>query len=95
MKKEARANSAQTPYNAAAFSTGKASASLTSTSADLSTKSDRALIDEEEWMFERILPGEKGYVAIKTNFGTLNLELFCDKVSTMPINTCKADNSTL
>jgi len=67
------------PYNAATHSTGKASASLTSTSSDLATKSDRALIDEEEWMFERILPGEKAYVAMKTNLGTLNIELFCDK----------------
>ena len=31
-------------------------------------------------MFERILPGEKGYVAMQTNFGKLNIELFCDKV---------------
>lgn len=68
------------PYNAAGHSTGKAAASLTSTSSDLATKSERALIDEEEWMFERILPGEKGYVAMKTNLGTLNIELFCDKV---------------
>lgn len=69
------------PYNAANFTTGKASASLTSTSAEVATSADRALIDEEEWMFERILPGEKAYVAMKTNYGTLNLELFCDKVS--------------
>ena len=68
------------PYNAAGYTTGTASASLTSTSAVVSTKSERALVDEEEWMFERILPGEKGYVAMQTNFGKLNIELFCDKV---------------
>lgn len=53
---------------------------MTSTSAAVATKSDRALIDEEEWMFERILPGEKGYVAVNTNMGSLRVELFCDKV---------------
>jgi peptidyl-prolyl cis-trans isomerase-like protein 2 len=76
----AEASRSNIPYNAANFTTGKASASLTSTSADIATTADRALIDEEEWMFDRILPGEKAYVAMKTNFGTLNLELFCDKV---------------
>ena len=79
MKKEMAANSKKVPYNAAGHSTGRTAASLTSTSADVSTKDDRALIDEEEWMFERILAGEKGYVAIKTNLGTINVELFCDK----------------
>ena len=79
VKKQMKAQSGASPYNAANFSTGRSAASLTSTSADLSTKSERALIDEEEWMFERILPGEKGYVAMKTNLGVLNLELYCDK----------------
>jgi peptidyl-prolyl cis-trans isomerase-like protein 2 len=43
-----------TPYNAAAYSTGRSAASLTSTSADIATKSERALVDEEEYMYERI-----------------------------------------
>jgi len=79
-KETAKAISKGIPYNAAGYTTGKSAASLTSTSADVSTKSEPALIDEEEWMFERILAGEKGYVAIQTNFGKLNVELFCDRV---------------
>lgn len=61
---------------------------MTSTSAEIATTADRALIDEEEWMFERILPGEKAYVAMKTNLGTLNLELFCDKVGDAKVMSC-------
>ena len=80
MRKQLPGANGSMPYNAAGYTTGKASASLTSTSADVNTRSDRALVDEEEWMFERILPGEKGYVAVQTNFGKLNIELFCDKV---------------
>lgn len=79
--KQLRKGHTSTPYNAAHFSTGKAAASFTSTGEDLSTKNERALINEDEYMFERILPGEKAYVALKTNLGTLNLELFCDKAS--------------
>ena len=70
--------SATDPYNAAHYSTGRAAASLTSTSFNVATKSDRALIDEEEYMYDQIK--DKGYVRLVTNFGKLNLELHCDRV---------------
>lgn len=67
------------PWNASKFTTGHTAASLTSTSAPVFTKTERALYDEDELMFEAIK--EKAYVKLKTNFGDLNVELFCDKVS--------------
>lgn len=42
------------PYNAAHYSTGRMAASLTSTAAAPVTQTDRALIDEEEFMFESV-----------------------------------------
>ncbi|KEI37168.1 uncharacterized protein L969DRAFT_90240 [Mixia osmundae IAM 14324] len=71
------ATSTKVPYNASAHSTGKTAASLTSTAFTVSTKTERALIDEEEFMFNQIKG--KGYIRITTNLGALNVELFCDK----------------
>ncbi len=42
------------------------------------TENENALVDEEEFMFKEIK--EKGYARIITNLGSLNIELFCDKV---------------
>jgi hypothetical protein len=44
------------------------------------------LYDEEELMFEGVK--DKGYVQLKTNFGDINLELFCDRVRPIPSLRC-------
>lgn len=51
---------------------------MTSTSFTPVTKTEREMIDEEDFMFEQIKA--KGYVRITTNLGDLNVELYCDKV---------------
>ncbi|KAL8287646.1 hypothetical protein RQP46_003504 [Phenoliferia psychrophenolica] len=62
-------------------SSGRAAASLTSTSAAISTTIENALWDEEDLMFEAITAKqEKAFVRLVTNYGNLNCELFCDKV---------------
>lgn len=68
-------------------------ASLTSTSVDIHTATDSALYDEEELMYDAIVNPPKGkkdkdvgkrraYVRVVTSLGggSLNLELFCEKV---------------
>ncbi|KAK9728920.1 cyclophilin peptidyl-prolyl cis-trans isomerase Cyp8 [Basidiobolus ranarum] len=67
---------AKTPYNAAHFSTGRAAASFTSTAFTPVTVNERALIDEDEFMYQEIK--KKGYARIQTNFGDINVELHCD-----------------
>lgn len=67
-----------TPYNAAHFSTGRAAAAFTSSVMTPVTVNERALIDENLYMYQRIKA--KGYARLVTNFGNLNLELYCDKV---------------
>lgn len=66
------------PYNAASYSRGLAAASFTSTAMTPITENENALVDEEEFMFKEIK--ERGYARIITNLGSLNIELFCDKV---------------
>ncbi|CAO3614222.1 unnamed protein product [Cunninghamella blakesleeana] len=66
-----------TPYNAAHFSTGAVAQSFTSTAVERVTINEKALINEDEFMFKKIKT--KGYVRIVTNFGNLNIELYCDK----------------
>ena len=74
---------------------GAAGASLTSTSVDPQTESNRLVWDEEELMYEAISNPPKGkgkekdvgkrraYVRVVTSLGgSLNLELFCEKVRT-------------
>ncbi|KAK4705896.1 peptidyl-prolyl cis-trans isomerase-like 2, partial [Phenoliferia sp. Uapishka_3] len=71
---------APVPYNASVVSSGRAAASLTSTSAAISTTIENALWDEEDLMFEAITAkGDKAFVRLVTNFGNLNCELYCDK----------------
>ncbi|KAG9124982.1 Peptidyl-prolyl cis-trans isomerase cyp8 [Ceratobasidium sp. 392] len=80
------------PYNVSPFASGYTGASLTSTSMDPMTKSDAAMFDEEELMFDDIskerplksknknLASRRAYVRMVTNLGgSLNLELFCEK----------------
>jgi peptidyl-prolyl cis-trans isomerase-like protein 2 len=74
---EPASTSAQ-PWNASKLSTNKSAASLTSTTMDVHTQTDRMLYDEEELMFEAVK--DKGYVQLKTNFGDINLELYCQQV---------------
>ncbi|KAI8824424.1 cyclophilin-like domain-containing protein [Fimicolochytrium jonesii] len=62
-------------YNAAHYSNGAASSSFTSTAVPVQTQNPAALIDEEEYMFERVKG--KGYAQLKTNLGDVNLELLC------------------
>ncbi|KAI9302829.1 peptidyl-prolyl cis-trans isomerase-like 2 [Cunninghamella echinulata] len=66
-----------TPYNAAHFSTGAVAQSFTSTAIERVTVNEKALINEDEYMYKKIKT--KGYVRIVTNFGSLNIELYCDK----------------
>ncbi|ORX38871.1 hypothetical protein BD324DRAFT_617632 [Kockovaella imperatae] len=74
-------------YNASNYSTGKAAASFTSTSMTPETKSERAMFDEEEFMFEEMKKPTKekerlkckAYATIMTNYGGLNVELHGDR----------------
>ncbi|KAI9028515.1 peptidyl-prolyl cis-trans isomerase-like 2 [Hyaloraphidium curvatum] len=67
------------PTNAAHFSNNRMAGAFTSTSfANPATKNERVLIDEEELMFSQIKT--KGYAAIRTNLGQINLELHADMV---------------
>lgn len=75
---DAMANKPALAYNAASYTTGRASASLTSTAVSVSTTNERALMSHEEYMFPLIKA--KGYGSIITNFGKINIELFCDQV---------------
>lgn len=76
-------------YNAAKYSTGRTAASFTSTILDPQSKNESALIDEDELMFQEVekLAGARGkdkakgkaYARIITNFGSLSVELHCEK----------------
>ncbi|UZJ55991.1 hypothetical protein CBS101457_005311 [Exobasidium rhododendri] len=83
---------AKVPYNATNASTGMMAASFTSSGLTIQTKSERQLINEEEYMFEKVAAGEglskakngakgktKAFVRMETNFGPLNVELHVDK----------------
>ncbi|RXK37207.1 peptidyl-prolyl cis-trans isomerase-like 2 [Tremella mesenterica] len=77
----------QLAYNTSNFTTGRASASLTSTTMTPETTNARALFDEEEFMFEEMRRPvkekerlkSKAYATIMTNFGGLNVELHGDR----------------
>lgn len=85
--------------NISPYSTGAPGASLTSTSVDPQTQSSKLLWDEEELMFEEISNPPKGkgkekdvgkrraYVRVITSLGgSLNLELYCEKVGEPRLN---------
>ncbi|XP_014477637.1 PREDICTED: peptidyl-prolyl cis-trans isomerase-like 2 [Dinoponera quadriceps] len=65
-------------FNAAHYSTGAVAAGFTSTVMPAETIHQAAVIEEDLVRYERVK--KKGYVRLFTNFGTLNLELFCDQV---------------
>ncbi len=67
--------------NSATYSTGRVAASFTSTVMEICTQQEHAIIDENEIRWSRtIKQAKKGYVCLVTNFGRLNIELFCDQV---------------
>ena len=85
--------------NVSPYSSGLPGASLTSTSVDPTTRTSRLLWDEEELMFEAIsnppkskskeadVGKRRAYVRMVTSLGgSLNLELYCEKVPIYPIN---------
>ncbi|KAH8653517.1 peptidyl-prolyl cis-trans isomerase cyp8 [Xylariales sp. PMI_506] len=61
--------------NAAAYTTGRAAASFTSTGLTPETSAERALLTEEEYMLKPKRVKHKGYARIETNLGDLNIEL--------------------
>ncbi|KAI1082379.1 hypothetical protein F5B20DRAFT_533201 [Whalleya microplaca] len=65
----------KTAYNAAAYTTGKAAASFTSTGLTPETTGERATLTDEEYMLKPKRVKMKGYARIETNLGDLNIEL--------------------
>ncbi|KAL7642727.1 UNVERIFIED_CONTAM: hypothetical protein RMT77_007292 [Armadillidium vulgare] len=65
-------------FNSAHYSTGKVAASLTSTTMDIETEHKPAVLDDTVVRYKRVK--KKGYVSLTTNFGILNLEVYCDTV---------------
>lgn len=65
-------------FNAAHYSTGAVAQSFTSTAMVPVLTHEAAIIDEDLVKYERVK--KKGYVRLATNFGPLNLELYCDTV---------------
>ncbi|KAI4460673.1 peptidyl-prolyl cis-trans isomerase-related [Holotrichia oblita] len=65
-------------FNAAHYSTGTVAASFTSTVMETQLIHEPAIIHEDLVRYERVK--KKGYVRLITNFGPLNLELYCDVV---------------
>ncbi|XP_030378297.1 RING-type E3 ubiquitin-protein ligase PPIL2 [Scaptodrosophila lebanonensis] len=63
-------------FNAAHFSTGAVAASFTSTAMMPVSQHEAAIIDDDLVKYERVK--KKGYVRLNTNFGPLNLELYCE-----------------
>ncbi|KAK4106739.1 cyclophilin-like protein [Parathielavia hyrcaniae] len=64
--------------NAAAYTTGLAAASFTSTGLTPSTSGERALLSDEEWMLHPKRIKHKGFARLDTNLGALTLELHTD-----------------
>lgn len=65
----------KTAYNAAAYTTGRAAASFTSTGLTPETSGERALLSDEEYMLKPRRVKIKGYARMETNLGDLNIEL--------------------
>lgn len=74
------------PYNASLYSTGRAAASLTSTIMTPVTVNEYKILDEDEYLIQNVKQGEKGFVSINTNYGSLNLELLCEKAPRACLN---------
>ncbi|KAM4055375.1 cyclophilin type peptidyl-prolyl cis-trans isomerase/CLD domain-containing protein [Hirsutella rhossiliensis] len=61
--------------NSAAYTTGKAAASFTSTGLTPETSGERALLTDEEFMLKPRRVKTKGYAKMETNLGDLTIEL--------------------
>jgi len=61
--------------NAAAYTTGRAAASFTSTGLTPETSGERALLSDEEYMLKPKRVKIKGYARMETTLGDLNIEL--------------------
>ena len=68
----------KTAYNAAAYTTGRAAASFTSTGLTPETSGERAILTDEEYMLKPKRVKIRGYARIETNLGDLNIELFTE-----------------
>ena len=66
------------PDRKAHYSTGAMASSFTSTSMVPETRQQAATIDKDIVRYSKIK--SKAYVRLQTNFGDLNLELYCDQV---------------
>ncbi|KYK54585.1 hypothetical protein DCS_06545 [Drechmeria coniospora] len=62
----------------AAYTTGKAAASFTSTGLTPETSGERALLTDEEFMLKPKRVKTKGFVRVETNLGNLTIELHTD-----------------
>ncbi|EDQ85563.1 uncharacterized protein MONBRDRAFT_34157 [Monosiga brevicollis MX1] len=69
---------AQDNDHAAHYSTGEVSASFTSTHMSVRTRNRAAALEDDVVRYGRIKG--KGYVRLKTSFGDINLELYCEQV---------------
>lgn len=65
-------------FNAAHYSTGAVAASFTSTAMVPVSQIEAAIIDDDIVKYERVK--KNGYVRLNTNFGPLNLELYCEQI---------------
>lgn len=63
--------------NSATYSDGALPRSVTSTVMPVATSQKAALLSNEQILYPRIK--KKGYVQLITNYGPVNLELFCDR----------------
>lgn len=63
--------------NSATYSDGTVSSSVTSTVMPIANVQKAALLSDEQIIYPRIK--KKGYIQLITNFGPLNLELYCDR----------------
>ncbi|TQV92313.1 hypothetical protein V2A60_007005 [Cordyceps javanica] len=63
---------------AAAYTTGRAAASFTSTGLTPETSGERALLTDEEFMLKPKRVKNKGYARLETNLGELTMELHTD-----------------
>lgn len=65
-------------FNSANYSTGMVAAGFTSTVMTPETKVQVAVLDDDTVKYMRVK--KKGYVRLETNFGPMNLELYCHQV---------------
>ncbi|XP_063719588.1 RING-type E3 ubiquitin-protein ligase PPIL2-like isoform X2 [Symsagittifera roscoffensis] len=77
-KKDSQKGQLVDKLNSAHYSTGRVAASLTSTAFDVSTKQQSEILDEYTVKYKYVK--KKGYARLVTNYGDLNLELFCQDV---------------